>query len=558
MLVCGDVFEHFAPSAEAERIVYSTLLALRATGAEILVIPGNHDNAKRFAAVERLSRGRRRPRRSRGAAADPGWRRQVQRSRRSSRAGGLPALGRRAPALHRSRSHARAGRAFKEYAEELPRLVAALCADLDPTAVTVLAGHLFVSGAAVGDGERDLTIGQIFAVTPAALPTTVQYIALGHVHRPQDVSGAATPARYAGSLVQLDFGEATQPKSVTVVDVEPGRPPRIRERELTAGRRLVQVRGTLDELAAYRDTENEAWLKVELVCDGPQPGLADDVREILPNALEVRLDYPREDPERRAAELRRLSPRDLFLATTASATEQRSNRPCSSSSTSSGGGRWCAHVGSNCTGSRHFAIPRRSTSPTSISSSSPDRPGPGKTSLLDAVALALYGQVPRMGKQGLGQLVSHGKAEARILLEFAVGGDSYRVARRLPRSGAQQGRFERWSGESWVDAVERGGIKPVNDAILDLVKLDFESFCKAIVLPQGEFARFLKGEPAERRRTLVALLGLGAYERMGMLARDRAKSSGSRASRHARSSPSSTRTPLRKHSRQQVRPPRPP
>ena len=149
--------------------------------------------------------------------------------------------------------------------------------------------------------------------------------------------------------------------------------------------------------------------------------------------------------------------------------------------------------------------------------------GAGKTSLLDAVALALYGQVPRMGKQGLGQLVSHGKAEARILLEFAVGGDSYRVARRLPRSGAQQGRFERWSGEKWVDAVERGGIKPVNDAILDLVKLDFESFCKAIVLPQGEFARFLKGEPAERRRTLVALLGLGAYERMGMLARDRSK-----------------------------------
>lgn len=149
--------------------------------------------------------------------------------------------------------------------------------------------------------------------------------------------------------------------------------------------------------------------------------------------------------------------------------------------------------------------------------------GAGKTSLLDAMALALYGQVPRMGKQGLGQLVSHGKAEARILLEFAVGGDSYRVARRLPRSGAQQGRFERWSGEQWVDAVERGGIKPVNDAILDLVKLDFESFCKAIVLPQGEFARFLKGEPAERRRTLVALLGLGAYERMGTLARDRSK-----------------------------------
>lgn len=149
--------------------------------------------------------------------------------------------------------------------------------------------------------------------------------------------------------------------------------------------------------------------------------------------------------------------------------------------------------------------------------------GAGKTSLLDAMALALYGQVPRMGKQGLGQLVSHGKAEARIMLEFGVDGDVYRVSRRLPRSGSQQGRLERFDGERWIDAVERSGITPVNTGIADLIKLDFESFCKAILLPQGEFARFLKGDPAERRKTLVALLGLGAYERMGALARERIK-----------------------------------
>ena len=48
------------------------------------------------------------------------------------------------------------------------------------------------------------------------------------------------------------------------------------------------------------------------MCERPQPGLADEVRRILPNALEVRLDYPREDAEKRAGELRRLSPRELF------------------------------------------------------------------------------------------------------------------------------------------------------------------------------------------------------------------------------------------------------
>jgi exonuclease SbcD len=164
----------------------------------------------------------------------------------------------------------------------------------------------------LGGGERELTTGQIFAVNPAALPTTVQYIALGHVHRPQDVPGAATPARYAGSLLQLDFGEQQQAKSVTIVEAEPGRPPRVREVELVKGRRLLEIRGTLDELSEQCEAVDDMWLKVELVCDGPQPGLADHVREILPNALEVRLEYPRQDAERRADELRRLTPRQLF------------------------------------------------------------------------------------------------------------------------------------------------------------------------------------------------------------------------------------------------------
>lgn len=313
VLVCGDVFEHFAPSAAAERIVYAALLALREIGVEMIVIPGNHDNAKRFGAIEnlllaagvRLVPEVRRP--DAGGiievtARDGATRLQVA---------CLPWVAERA--LHTAADLMREQeQPYQEYAEELPRLISALCAPLDPTAVTVLAGHLFVSGVAVGDGERDLTIGQIFAINPATLPTTVQYVALGHVHRPQDVPGAATPARYAGSLLQLDFGEAEQTKSVTLVEVEPGTPPKVSTRQLTAGRRLLQVRGTLVELEAHQGSEDAAWLKVELVCEGPQPGLADQVREILPNALEVRLDYPREDAEKRAGELRRLSPRDLF------------------------------------------------------------------------------------------------------------------------------------------------------------------------------------------------------------------------------------------------------
>lgn len=312
VLVCGDVFDQYAPSAEAERIVYSTLLALRQTGAEVLVIPGNHDNPRRFQAVEEVfgvARVRIVPKVMRpelGGVVEmkvaDGARVQVA---------CLPWVAERelysAADLMLERDQP-----FEKYADELPRLISALCAGLDPTAVTVLAGHLYVDGSALGGGERSLTIGQTFAIDPPGLPTAVQYVALGHVHRPQNVPRAATAARYAGSILQLDFGEAEQEKSVTLVDVEPGKPPKLSECQLTTGRALRQIRATLDELPDYQNSEDNSWLKVELVCERPQPGLADEVRRILPNALEVRLDYPREDAEKRAGELRGLSPRELF------------------------------------------------------------------------------------------------------------------------------------------------------------------------------------------------------------------------------------------------------
>lgn len=313
VLVCGDVFEHSAPSADAERILYEALLGLRETGARVVLIPGNHDNARRFAAVEELLRAAgidvvpdvRRPREG-GILEIPSRTGDV-----TAQVAALPWVPERA-LFGAAEMMGLQEAPHQAYAERLAELVQALCAELDSSKVTVLAGHVFVSGARLGGGERDLTIGQIYAINPAALPTGVQYIALGHVHRPQDVAGAATPARYAGSLLQLDFGETEQNKSVTIVELEPGLPARTRERPLSAGRRLIDVRGTLDELRAIESDPESEWLRATLVCDGPAPGLADEVREALPGALEVRLEYEREDPERHAAELRRLKPRELF------------------------------------------------------------------------------------------------------------------------------------------------------------------------------------------------------------------------------------------------------
>lgn len=148
--------------------------------------------------------------------------------------------------------------------------------------------------------------------------------------------------------------------------------------------------------------------------------------------------------------------------------------------------------------------------------------GAGKTSLLDAMIFALYGKVPRAGAQSVRDLVSHGVAESRVRLEFELDGERYQIARRLPRNGAQSATLERLEGEEWRSAVDGGGVRHVNECIEQLLKLPFDAFTRAVVLPQGEFHRFLKGERDGRRQILTQLLGLGHYAEMGRRARNRA------------------------------------
>jgi exonuclease SbcC len=148
--------------------------------------------------------------------------------------------------------------------------------------------------------------------------------------------------------------------------------------------------------------------------------------------------------------------------------------------------------------------------------------GAGKTSLLDAIVFSLYGQVPRLGSsRGTNNLVSLGQTRASVLLEFSLGPNRYRVARRLPRTGAQTAKFERFDGSDWKDESERSGVKEINARIQGLLGLDFEAFTKAVMLPQNEFHKFLKGDVAERRAVLTALLGVEYFKRMSQIAGER-------------------------------------
>jgi exonuclease SbcD len=104
-------------------------------------------------------------------------------------------------------------------------------------------GHLFAAGGTIveDDGVRDLYVGGIGAVPVDHFPAVLDYVALGHIHRPQAV-GSGDRIRYSGAPLAMGFGEAGQSKTVTLVDLEVDKR-RISQREVPQQRRLVRLSG---------------------------------------------------------------------------------------------------------------------------------------------------------------------------------------------------------------------------------------------------------------------------------------------------------------------------
>ena len=313
VLVTGDLFETSAPTPESEAIVYRHLLGLAGTGAKVVVIAGNHDNPRRLAAVTPLLALGQVTLLAEPAKADAGG------VIRFETADGepvnlalLPFVSQRGIVKADDLMAMQADEHSATYAERLRRLVEHLTDGLDgEDAVNLLAAHAMVAGGVLGGGERSAhTIFQ-YALPGGAFPAALHYVALGHLHRTQSIPGAACPAWYAGSPLALDFGEEADRKAVLIVDASPGAPATVRPVPLEAGRALRTLRGTFADLRAAARDVGDAWLRVE-VDEPARAGLAEEVRELLPNAVQVSA-RPTDaaDAEPRAARLGR-SPDELF------------------------------------------------------------------------------------------------------------------------------------------------------------------------------------------------------------------------------------------------------
>lgn len=293
VLVAGDLFDSAAPGPEAEQLVWQALLDLAATGASVVAIAGNHDHPARFDAA-------------RGVAGHAGIT-LVGRPRRPDE-GGLLELRARSgervqvavlpfcsqrhviKAAHLMGFDAADNAVL--YARWMAQVMGALCAGFDAGAVNVLAAHLAARGGVKGGGERDAQLTEAYWVDPADFPPAAHYVALGHLHRTQSLASAA-PAWYCGSPLQLDFGETENEPSVLLVEAAADGPAAVERVPLATGRRLRTLTGTLADLAARAGATGDDFLRV-FVTEPARPGLADEVRESFPEAVDVRVVDPQD------------------------------------------------------------------------------------------------------------------------------------------------------------------------------------------------------------------------------------------------------------------------
>jgi DNA repair protein SbcD/Mre11 len=290
VLIAGDVYESVAPSAHAQHLVVQTLLRLRQAGTEVIAISGNHDHGPTFEAY--------RPLMGKAGITVVGTARPPDKGgvvRFRARSGGqdvqlavLPFLTPRYAVRAAELVTQTPAENVRAHDEMIRRLVDTLTSDFGADTVNVVMSHLTCVGGVFGGGERAAQSIFEYSVPAGIFPVSAHYVALGHLHRRQSLP-AHCPVHYSGSPIAVDFGEEDNTSVVCLVEASPSNPARVTDIPVTSGRRLRTVRGTVAELEALAGTFGEDYLRV-WVRERARAGLREAVADVLPNALEVRID----------------------------------------------------------------------------------------------------------------------------------------------------------------------------------------------------------------------------------------------------------------------------
>lgn len=156
--------------------------------------------------------------------------------------------------------------------------------------------------------------------------------------------------------------------------------------------------------------------------------------------------------------------------------------------------------------------------------------GAGKTTVLDAIAFALYGQTPRQStiSAGANELMSRESPDCEATVLFERDSQRYRVSTRHRRRKTRAGtidpqpfapperRFESLAADGTAQ-LQSTKAREVNRLVEEHSGLKYDNFCRCMMLPQGDFARFLRASESERSEVLSTITGTGIYQQIGEL-----------------------------------------
>lgn len=307
VLIAGDVYDKSVPSAEAVELFDEFLVQLANTKTQVFIISGNHDSAERLAFANRLIDAS-------GIHLAPVYRGEVTPFSFKDEYGTVDLY--MLPFV----KPANVRRFFPE--EEIrsyeDALKAAICAmQVNEKNRSILITHQFVTGALVSDSE-DLSVGGTDQVS-AEVFKAFDYVALGHLHRPQNVK---ENIRYCGTPLKYSFSEVNDVKSVTIAELKEKGSLSVWEIPLAPLHEMKEIKGNYADLTfkGYYDAHPElkdSYLHITLTDEEDVPDAAAKLRVIYPLLMKLDYDNTRTRNQQRVtalSEVEKKTPMELFDA----------------------------------------------------------------------------------------------------------------------------------------------------------------------------------------------------------------------------------------------------
>ncbi|EKY25808.1 exonuclease SbcCD subunit D [Clostridium celatum] len=307
VIIAGDVYDSSNPPARAEKMFYDTLKKLSKNGERLtLVIAGNHDNPERLVAAGPLAM-------EHGiimvgtpkTVVQPG---QYGKHRVVNSGEGFVEIeinGEKSVILtvpypsEKRLNEVLYGEMdddderLKSYGERIKQLFDSLKVNYRKDTINIAVSHIYTMGSEESGSERAIQLGGSYIVDGYCLPKEAQYVALGHVHKPQVVPGTNKKARYSGSPIQYNKKERNTIKKCFIVDLSAGKEAIINEVELKIYKPIeLWACNSIDEAIekCEENKERECWVYLEIKTDRyiredeikRMKDLKKDILEILP------------------------------------------------------------------------------------------------------------------------------------------------------------------------------------------------------------------------------------------------------------------------------------